>query len=86
MDSKRSPFILMILIAIGFFGLMLVLAFHSVPTENKDTLVTMLGDLGAAFGMVVGYYFGSSIGKGAANSPTPTSPVSAPTPAPQEGQ
>lgn len=87
MDQKNAPLILVIVISFGFFGLMLVLAFHSVPTENKDALVAMLGVLGTAFGSLVGYYFGASVGKPPAPQiPAEQAVIPAAHPVIQEGQ
>ena len=43
-------------------GFLLVLMFRPVPPENKDALMMALGAVLAAFGSVVGYFFGSSKG------------------------
>jgi len=73
MEQKSVPLVLVVIISVGFFGLMGVLAFHTVPAENKDALEAMLGILGTAFTGLVGYYFGSSVNK------TPQAPLATPT-------
>lgn len=47
-------------IVLGFFALLYVLIFVTIPPENKDIMNTVVGSLIASFSSVVGYYFGSS--------------------------
>ena len=46
-----------ILVIGGYFGIALILAFRSVPAENKEPLLMVVGALGAAFGAIVAFYF-----------------------------
>lgn len=46
----------------GLFGLLSVMSFHDLPPANHDALMLLLGSLNAAFGAVIGFYFGSSSG------------------------
>jgi len=63
MKRKDVPmYILAGLIVIGYFGLLGVLAFKGVPSENNDLYNTAMGALLVAFATVVGYWFGSSKG------------------------
>jgi len=50
------------LIALGFFAVLVVAFKIEMPTGNKDILLILLGVLGAKFGDVVAYFFGSSKG------------------------
>jgi len=50
------------LIVICFFGILILLFIYKIPTENTDTLNLAIGALITAFGTVVGYFFGSSVG------------------------
>jgi uncharacterized BrkB/YihY/UPF0761 family membrane protein len=50
------------LIVIGFFVLMVVLVYTSVPDQNKDLLNLVVGALIGSFATVVGYFYGSSLG------------------------
>jgi len=43
-----------------FGGTLYVLAFHDIPANNKDVLLTLAGLLGTGFSGLVQYYFGSS--------------------------
>jgi RsiW-degrading membrane proteinase PrsW (M82 family) len=61
----KTPMILSFSVTGGFFGLLFLVAFHSVPPEAHDILLTMIGSLGMAFSGIVGYYFGSSAGSAA---------------------
>lgn len=48
-------------VTIGFFGLLTYMLKYTIPPENKDVLNIMLGSLGMAWSMIIGYYFGSSM-------------------------
>jgi len=50
------------LIVAGFFALMIVLVYTSVPEQNKDLLNLVVGALIGSFATVVGYFYGSSLG------------------------
>lgn len=55
-------------ITLGFFGILGLLVFWPVPSENKEALNICLGALVGAFsGGVVGYFFGSSKGSSEKN-------------------
>lgn len=53
---------LAILITLGFFGTIILVAFVNVDKEAEQSLFMLMGLLGAAFNTVVAYFFGSSIG------------------------
>lgn len=46
----------------GFFGAIWLVMTGEVTTSMRDALLILIGSLGAAFGAVVNYYFGSSSG------------------------
>lgn len=54
--------ILGLFVTCGFFSLLGYMLKYEVPIGNKDILNVMLGSLGTAWIMIVGYYFGSSLG------------------------
>lgn len=56
-----------LLINLGFFGMLFLLAFHPLPETIKDIMFMLLGALTAAWKDVYGYYFGSSAGSQAKN-------------------
>jgi hypothetical protein len=62
--SVRSivPSVLAVLITIGFFGILVGMMSGRLSTTDNPALLIMLGALGAAWGAVVNYYFGSSAG------------------------
>ena len=67
MDDKPLPFrifqiIIGLIVALGFFGAMLLVATTSVPTENKELFSSMANQLTGAFIVLVGFAFGSSVG------------------------
>lgn len=49
-------------VIIGFFALMYVLTFQSLPDANVGPVNQLYGVLGTGFGLVLGYFFGSSRG------------------------
>lgn len=48
------------IIVIGFFVMIYVMLSKEVPATNKEYLGLLIGALITNFGMVVGYYYGSS--------------------------
>lgn len=52
------------LVAIGLIGIVGFLAWalvmRTVPTENQDAMLLLIGNLMGLLGIVVGFYFGSS--------------------------
>lgn len=58
---SNIPPTLAVLVTLGFFGILSFMLFDSVykPTEP---LLVMLGSLGTAWTMIIGFYFGSSHG------------------------
>lgn len=55
------------LILAGFFGAIYLAMTREVTASMRDALLILIGSLGAAFGAVVNYYFGSSSGSQAKN-------------------
>lgn len=41
-------------------SIMIILSYHSVPTDNKDLFNFLGGHIFAGLGLILGYYFGSS--------------------------
>jgi hypothetical protein len=60
---SRIPGVLAILITAGFFGILVGMMTGSLKASgNSEALLIMLGALGAAWGAVVNFYYGSSRG------------------------
>lgn len=60
--KDHMPAILASTIVGSFLALLFVLAFVTLPEQNRAIFEVLLGALGASVGAVVGYYFGSSKG------------------------
>lgn len=50
------------LITMGFFGTLLFVILHDVPSASRDLVNIMIGSLGTAWISCVAYFFGSSSG------------------------
>lgn len=61
---SKVPATLAILITFGFFGILVGMLWGSLTVTDNQALLIMLGALGAAWGAVVNYYFGSTAESG----------------------
>ena len=57
-----TPRVLAYGVTIGFFGILAIYTYGTVPEMNTSVLNIMLGSLGTAWVSIINYYFGSSIG------------------------
>jgi hypothetical protein len=59
--TKRGiRFIVAIIIALSFFGILSALFFLEIPASNSDILKVLVGFLGGAFITMTSFYFGDS--------------------------
>jgi len=61
-ESDINLYVLAWTIVIGFFGLIGVMMFVSIPEASNNIIYMLFGTLGAGFGSVMQYFFGSSRG------------------------
>lgn len=77
-NKSYVPAALTIIITLGFFGMLLVLAYATIPQDNKILFGSFLGTLGTAWLVSVHFWFGSTSDTGQVNSllanSTPTTP------------
>ena len=57
-----TPRILAYGVSLGFFGILALYTYGTVPEVNASVLNILLGSLGTAWVSIINYYFGSSIG------------------------
>ncbi|WP_233807806.1 hypothetical protein [Paraburkholderia sp. HP33-1] len=87
------PKVLAMAVTTGFFGILLLMAFQPLPGTNKDLVNVIVGALGTAWIIIIGYFFGTLVGSMRktdllAKPGVPITPDSASTlrePAPQSG-
>lgn len=65
--ANKSPWpgILTLVIIGGYFGLLSVMVIHGIPSTKDpggEVLLTLIGVLAAAVPMVLGYWFGTTVG------------------------
>lgn len=58
--NDRAPFVLMMVVTFGLFGLLVMMNFHPVPENSKDLMNIMLGAIGTGWVAGINYFFGSS--------------------------
>lgn len=61
------PAMLAFLITVGFFGILIGMLAGWLKLEENQALLLMLGALGAAWGAVINYFFGSTAGSQSKN-------------------
>ena len=61
---SNVPALLAVLITVGFFGILVGMLLGVLSASDNQALMIMLGALGAAWGAVVNYFFGSSADSG----------------------
>ena len=61
---SRIPAVLAILITLGFFGILVGMLRGDLTATDNQALLIMLGALGAAWGAVVNFFFGSTAESG----------------------
>ncbi len=60
--KSQVPAILAVMVTLGFFGILIGMLLGVLKSAENQALLIMLGALGAAWGAIVNYYFGSSAG------------------------
>ena len=58
--AEKAPFILMMIITCGLFGMLIMMNFHAVPESSTTLMNIILGGIAAAWTQGINYFFGSS--------------------------
>lgn len=58
--GSKIPGILAIVVTVGFFGILIGMMTGTLKAADNQALLLMLGALGAAWGAIVNFYYGSS--------------------------
>lgn len=56
----RTPSVLAGAVVFGFFAILIWMLKYGLPERGDEVLLVMVGALGAAFGSIISFYFGSS--------------------------
>lgn len=57
LNKQQTKLLLAILTLLGFFGLIGLLLFVAIPSENADIVKVFAGFLGASFVNLISHYF-----------------------------
>ena len=55
-----APFLVSVIVTGGFIAMLYVVTVRTIPAENKDVVMLLVGALTIAFGQVVNFWMGSS--------------------------
>lgn len=58
--NEQIQAILSVVTTLGFFSILILLMRSDVPTPNERVIDVMIGALGTAWLMILGYHYGSS--------------------------
>jgi hypothetical protein len=56
------PAVVFVVTSLGFFGVLILIAWRGLPATGGEVILAMVGSLGAAWGAAVTYFVGSSAG------------------------
>lgn len=60
MSKFLTPrFVIALLVLALFGGAIIVMSFFSVPEQNQEVVIQLVGGVNALAGLVIGHYFGS---------------------------
>lgn len=58
--KNAAPIFICMMVTIGFFSCLYILAFVPIPEDNRDIFNTLTGGLGVSWAKSVGFFFDSS--------------------------
>lgn len=62
------PRVLGLVVVGGFFGVLALMIFKELPSSGRDSLLVLVGALGAEFSNIMRYYFGTSASSASKNA------------------
>jgi len=69
--STERLFIGLLVLAM-FAGALIIMTFFTIPDQNRDVVIQLVGGVNTLAGLVIGYYFGSTSKN---DNPVDTQPV-----------
>src|SRR3546814_12205839 len=60
-------FLIALLVLALFGGAVILTTFVAIPTDNRDSIIELVGGINARAGLVIGFYFGRSEGSRVGN-------------------
>jgi hypothetical protein len=64
LNRNLQRFLIALLVLALFGGAVIVMTFVAIPTDNRDSIIQLIGGVNTLAGLVVGYYFGKASAEG----------------------
>lgn len=75
-----------LLVLAMFCGALVIMTFYTIPADNRDVVIQLVGGINTLAGLVIGYYFGSTSKNDNRAEPGPAEEAPADWPRPQFGE
>ncbi len=59
--EAKAPFVLMMIVTLGLFGMLVLMNFHAVPESSTTLMNIILGSIATAWVQGINFFFGSSV-------------------------
>lgn len=64
LTRNLQRFLIALLVLALFGGAVIVMTFVAIPTDNRDSIIQLVGGINTLAGLVIGYYFGKASSEG----------------------